>query len=475
MARHSTDVQGAPRGALTEDAAEARRKTTAPAREISEPVTHATVRLAPHCLSRQVEERQLVHRTSYGPTCVTPEEAVANLERLGYDFYLFTDRETGQDAVVYRAAPTGYRLTEIVPPAESWLPPAVPLTVSEQPAPQLGTHDAIERLSLTSEPFLFFADAHSGRGHVVYRRRDGHYGLVTPEGATKPAGRRRHTVRHALERMIVVGIDGDDSLAAVDVAATEAERRGLPLRLLSAHPTQGSAGPHPTLAAILQRVCATWPGLAVATRNVAAEPSAALIAASRAAALVVVGRGHDDGPRPDSAGALVAAHALCPTLVVPSETPVPSGAPVLLGLGMSPEDEPAIAFAFEEAAVRRVPLLAMYVWSGVPATAVGAVSPFAYDPDQARSTADRMMAEALAGWADKYPDVTVDRVPVYGVNPAQALLDASATAGLIVMGARRHGLRSIQLLGTVTSTLIREARCPVAVVRPTHLVGPGSL
>ncbi len=38
---------------------------------------------------------------------------------------------------------------------------------------------ATEQLDLMDEPFVFFVDAESGRGNVVYRRYDGHYGLIT--------------------------------------------------------------------------------------------------------------------------------------------------------------------------------------------------------------------------------------------------------------------------------------------------------
>lgn len=98
---------------------------------------------------------------------------------LDYDFYLFTDGGTGQDAVVYRSGPSGYRLAELDPPT-ALCPPATPLTVSEQPAARLELPDAIDRLNLSGAPFLFYADRTSGRGRVLYRRYDGHYGLITP-------------------------------------------------------------------------------------------------------------------------------------------------------------------------------------------------------------------------------------------------------------------------------------------------------
>ena len=277
-------------------------------------------------------------------------------------------------------------------------------------------------------------------------------------------------MRNTLERTVVVGVDaGGSSMAAVDFAAAEAELRGLPLLLLSAHPTPSEDGPRTTLTAILRRVRTTWPELTTTAHNVTGEAAETLIDASRTATLLVIGRREPDGaPVPGPVGAQVVAHSRCPTLVVPADTPVPTEGPVMLGFGMSPEDEPAIAFAFEEAALRRMPLLAVHVWSGIPDTAVGTISPFAYDLYEAQAAADRILAEALAGWGDKHPDVKADRMPLYDVNPARTLLEASTLASLVVVSARRHARRSSHLLGTVTRTLIQHAPRPVAVIRPTH-------
>jgi nucleotide-binding universal stress UspA family protein len=276
-------------------------------------------------------------------------------------------------------------------------------------------------------------------------------------------------MKTTFERTVVVGVDGyDDSLAAVDVAAAEADLRRLPLLLLSAHPA-GAAGPHLALTAVLRRVCTLWPGVRTKARNVTADPTTALVDASRRAALLVTGRrGHITAELPGSVSAAVAAHAMCPTVVVPQDASARFDQPVLLALGLSADDDATAAFAFEAAALRGVPVVATHVWSGIPAVAVGAVHPFAYDLRRAEESADRLVAEALAGWSGKYPDVPVTRMPLYDVNPAQALLEASESAGLLVVGARRHGRRSSLLLGALTRALLQHATRPVAVVSTIH-------
>lgn len=134
----------------------------------------------PDYYPRAAEERRLVRHKTFALARETPDEAAFEMDTMDYDFHLFTDLETGQDSVIYRGGPTGYRLAEVDPQRRPNGPLAVPLTVSEQPAPRMTVEEAEERLEMTGQPFVFFADAGTGRGSVVYHRYDGHYGLITP-------------------------------------------------------------------------------------------------------------------------------------------------------------------------------------------------------------------------------------------------------------------------------------------------------
>jgi ribosome-associated translation inhibitor RaiA len=143
-------------------------------RHITEP-THR-----PDFYPRPERERQVVRHKTYAPARATPEEAAFDLDMLDYDFQLFTDSESGQDSVIYHAGPTGYRLAQLTPdPTRTWSS-VLPLTVSERPAPRLTLAEAVHRLDATELPFVFFAEPAGGRGRVLYRRYDGHYGLVAP-------------------------------------------------------------------------------------------------------------------------------------------------------------------------------------------------------------------------------------------------------------------------------------------------------
>ena len=124
---------------------------------------------------RPAEEREVVRRKTFAMAPMTPDEAAYEMEMLGHDFYLFTDRETGKEAVVYHDGDTRFALRgESLPPAES--ASSVEVTGA---APTLSETDAKSRLELSGEPFVFYLDPDDRRGRVLYFRYDGHYGLIT--------------------------------------------------------------------------------------------------------------------------------------------------------------------------------------------------------------------------------------------------------------------------------------------------------
>ncbi len=123
------------------------------------------------------------------PQCATPLQAAAVMDAMDYDVHLFTDAETGEDAVLYRAGPSGLRLARqrhVFPPGWAWSPsdsgPAVALIVNSLPTPTLTEEAAVDRLRAHDLRMLFFTDSDSGRGGLLYPRYDGDLGLITPVG-----------------------------------------------------------------------------------------------------------------------------------------------------------------------------------------------------------------------------------------------------------------------------------------------------
>ncbi|MGW2254694.1 ribosome hibernation promotion factor [Kitasatospora sp. NPDC001660] len=123
------------------------------------------------------EERRIERHKTYSLARQTAWAAVFELEAMDYDFHLYTDTATGRDSIVYRDGTTGeYRISSAGPEPEA--EPGIP--VSTAGVPEITVAEAVARLDLGGLPFVFFTDASTGRGNILYHRYDGHYGLITP-------------------------------------------------------------------------------------------------------------------------------------------------------------------------------------------------------------------------------------------------------------------------------------------------------
>ena len=271
----------------------------------------------------------------------------------------------------------------------------------------------------------------------------------------------------------MVGYDGsDESWSAVDYAAQLAGRRGLSLKIVHAFvwsTPYASVGPygapaaldadeqaHTRIRELLERVRGLYPGLEVDGYAAGRAPAAVLIAESGHATLVVVGH-RGTGGRSElhlsSVGAQVTADAGCPVIVVRGEGD-PAG-PVLLGVNPEEPSRAAVEAGADEALSRKLPLRALYAWN----------APDAETFEAGRVDAAARLDAALAGLATSHPGLTLEPVVTHSLDPATDLVDASATAALVVVGRREiSGLRRL-LMGSVSRTLLHRAHCPVLVAR----------
>jgi nucleotide-binding universal stress UspA family protein len=153
-------------------------------------------------------------------------------------------------------------------------------------------------------------------------------------------------------------------------------------------------------------------------------------------------------------------HAHCPVAVLAHEMPPERRrAPVVVGIDGSPASEGATALAFDEASWRNVELVAVHAW--IDAEWPGELPlPWA----NICADADETLAQRLAGWQERYPDVVVRRMVVRD-DSIGALLAQSESAQLVVVGSHGRGGFAGMLLGSVSSAVVHGAHTPVIVVR----------
>ncbi|MEU6538978.1 universal stress protein [Streptomyces sp. NPDC047000] len=305
--------------------------------------------------------------------------------------------------------------------------------------------------------------------------------------------------------LVVVGVDGSASgLGAVEIAAHEARLRGAGLRVVHAffwpamHVPLGRSPLGPPeggirnmverlVAEAVERARAVEPDLDVSHVVMTGEPLTVLEAQSRDAELVVVGSrgmGGFVGLLVGSTAVHLAAHGRCPVLVARERTrregaasadgPVDrqTDGPIVLGVDGSVAGERAVEFAFAEAAFRDAGLVALHAWTtwNAPLPAPPDPSePYSAPPGGLAEEEQRLLHEALAGHQERYPGVKVEHRVLHG-STREALIEASRSAQLMVVGARGRGGFAGLLLGSVSQALLHHAHCPVAVVRGT--LGP---
>lgn len=158
----------------------AARRGTLPVRELGEWRHQSIPAHRPSHFPGSAAARTVIRRPGYATHSLTPEEALAELDLLDYDFYLFIERSSGQDSVLYRVGDR-YRLAQARPKPGRLGPLPAAVTLSEHRAPVLTLAEAIGRLEWLGQPFVFFVNQETGHAGVLYHRYDGHYGLVSPE------------------------------------------------------------------------------------------------------------------------------------------------------------------------------------------------------------------------------------------------------------------------------------------------------
>ncbi|MFF4820588.1 universal stress protein [Kitasatospora sp. NPDC001309] len=280
---------------------------------------------------------------------------------------------------------------------------------------------------------------------------------------------------------VVAGVDGSPaSTAAAQWAAEEAGRRGAALRLVHAWPwlTDGvssyaepddlPAAAERTLAEAADAVRRHHPELVVHTDTVLDAPVDGLVAAAADAELLVLGsrgRGGFTGLLLGSVSMAVAGRSGTPVVVVREvggEGAGEGAGEVVVGVDAHAPEEEVLAFAFQEAALRGARVRAVHGWDLPPLFGYAGGAVPAGEVAQLEALEAKLLSLALAGPRERHPAVEV--VEDVRLGAARGLVEASAGAGLVVVGRRRRPIELGPRLGRIAHAALHHAEAPVAVV-----------
>ena len=164
-------------------------------------------------------------------------------------------------------------------------------------------------------------------------------------------------------------------------------------------------------------------------------------------------------------------------------------AKIVVGVDASPCALQALTWAADEARLRLATLEVVHAYHGqalaaplyfpsqeaLPGRATGGQRPpderLAESSEQraefqaaVRRQAEDMLDGLLGELPESLGDVDVQRTVLEDRNPAEALVELSEDADLLVVGSRGRGGFSSLLLGSVSNAVVLHARCPVVVI-----------
>jgi len=276
---------------------------------------------------------------------------------------------------------------------------------------------------------------------------------------------------------IVVGVDGsEDSERALRWAVAEGQARDVCVRAVlvwaSAGPPRSESRPPPPtspehprwvaermLERVVEKVRADMPVARIDERAMFGPPVSTLLAAAADAEMLVLGAKGMTSGRRTLAGSvsLACTHRATVPVVVVHPSPSGNGADVdrpgpppeiVVGIDGSSASIDALRWAVAEATQRRAPLRIVHV------------SPAQASP----SPAAVLNLTAVRAEIDGRPTLETTSDVRFG-HVADQLIEAAASAQLLVVGARGGGGFDGLLLGSISSQCVMYAPCPVAVIR----------
>jgi nucleotide-binding universal stress UspA family protein len=146
---------------------------------------------------------------------------------------------------------------------------------------------------------------------------------------------------------------------------------------------------------------------------------------------------------------------------------------IVVAVDGSPASDAATCWAARDAAMRNIPLTVV----SMVATPTATFPPVPYPDSLGERLEDegrKAAAHAVKIAEDAMPTdrkVAVKSEIVFS-TPAQALVKMSDEAEMVVVGSSGKGMLARGVLGSVSSSVVRSANCPVAVIRDEDLLMP---
>lgn len=203
------------------------------------------------------------------------------------------------------------------------------------------------------------------------------------------------------------------------------------------------------------------PGIEITTELAHGAVAPTLLERTRSARMLVAGsRGGGSLRRAllGSVSSLLARRSHCPLVIARDGVDLPPDMhtrPILVGVDGTKVSEPAIAAALDEASARGVSLIALHAWT----------DPDDHQDPEMDALDDYVLAESLAGWQERYPNVRIDREVVHD-RPERSLLDWSTGTQLLVVGTRGRGGFAGKVFGSTSQSLLLSVSTPI-MIAPT--------
>ena len=169
---------------------------------------------------------------------------------------------------------------------------------------------------------------------------------------------------------------------------------------------------------------------------------------------------------------------------------------IVVGVDASADSKAALAWAADEARLRKAVLQVVYAFharevaapeyvptehgfagTGVNPSLEAYEAAAVAEPDltstlrdrtrfeaAARTRAEEILGSTLHEMRDALAGIEVERVVLDDRHPAEALVETSSDADLLVVGSRGRGGFSQLLLGSISHAVVLHAVCPVVVV-----------